>query len=128
MSRKSTIKGLRAKCDKLFSMAVFKFWGDKCTICRKEATATHHFIPKSLSAYLRYEVKNGCPLCYYDHIIRIHTQGDPRAIETIIEARGKKWHEEIKTMRKAGESKGGYLGVKYYKDKIEEFKKEYGNK
>jgi len=118
--RKPSLKGLRAKCDKAFSIAVFRFWGDKCTICGKEATATHHFMPKSISAYLRYEVKNGVPLCYVCHIVRIHSQGDPRALEAIIKARGQKWYNELKALKVIGESKGGYLGVKYYKDKLEE--------
>jgi hypothetical protein len=117
-----SIKRLRAKCDKLFSQACFKKWGNKCPICGREATATHHFIPKSISAYLRYEVLNGVPLDYICHIIRIHSQGDPQALEAIIKVRGATWYEGLKALKREGEGKGGLNTVGYYKKIIEQFK------
>jgi hypothetical protein len=122
MKKLPSLKYLRIKCDKLFSQACFKVWGNKC-ICGKEATATHHFIPKSISAYLRYNVLNGVPLCYYEHIIRIHSQGDPRVFEDIIKLRGQKWYKELKRLKVEGESKGGYLSRKYYQDNIDRLQK-----
>lgn len=121
--RKALIKTLRTKADKLFSQVCFKKWGNKC-ICGKPATATHHFIPKSISAYLRYNVLNGVPLCYYCHIIRIHSQGDPRIFEEIIKKRGQKWYKELKRLKVVGEKKKSFTTTKYYKQIIKEFEEE----
>lgn len=118
MSKRSV---LRQKADTAFSKACFKYWGDKC-VCGREATATHHFIPKSISAFLRYNIQNGVPLCYHCHIIRIHSQGDPRIFEDIIKKRGQEWYDNLKQLKVKGESKGGFQGVKYYQDIIKNFK------
>lgn len=118
---KTSIKSLRAKCDKLFSQVCFKMWGNRCMICGGEATATHHFIPKSISAYLRYEPLNGVPLCYPCHIVKIHTQGNPLALEAIIKAHKDGWYEDLKAKKREGEKKVSFMGVKYLKEKIKEF-------
>lgn len=125
--RKSNpIKRLRQEADTLFSKACFKHWGNKCPICGREATATHHFIPKSISSALRYEVLNGVPLDYICHIVEIHTRGNPLALEGIIKARGQAWYDRLKELKREGEGKTGLNTVSYYKRIIEGFK-EYLN-
>lgn len=121
-TKTKSVSRLRQEADTLFSKACFKFWGNKCPICGREATATHHFIPKSISAYLRYNLQNGVPLDYVCHIIRIHTQGDPTALEGIIKARGQKWYNDLKRLKVGGEGKSGLNTVGYYKGIIESFK------
>jgi len=116
------LKRLREKADTLFSRACFKYWGNKCQCCGKEATATHHFMAKSISAFLRYNIQNGTPLCYHCHRTRFHDLADPRAIEAVIKNRGQAWYEELKKLKVEGETKGGFMGVGYYKDKINNFK------
>jgi 5-methylcytosine-specific restriction endonuclease McrA len=118
--RKASIKTLRIKADTAFSKACFRKWGDKCLVCGKEATQVHHFVPKSISAYLRYNVLNGITLCYYCHIIRIHRQGDPLVYEAIIKKRGQAWFKKLKKLKVEGEKKGGYLNANYYQKKIKE--------
>lgn len=109
---------LRKKADTLFSKACFKKWGDLCTACGRPATATHHFFPKSGSAYLRYNPKNGVPLCYGCHIIKIHTQGDPETLEKIKQTRGKEWYEELKALKKKGLEAKSLNTITYYKEVI----------
>jgi hypothetical protein len=125
--RKPSLKTLRNKADHLFSQACFKRWGNVCPVCKGEATQTHHFIPKSISAYLRYEILNGVPLCYHCHIIRLHSQGDPLVYEAIIKKRGQEWFTKLKKLKIEGESKGGYLSVNYYQKIIKGFEDYLGS-
>ena len=124
--RKPSLKTLRKNADTLFSKVCFKIYGDKCECCGKEAHEIHHFFAKSIASFLRYNIQNGVQLCTYCHIIRIHSQGDPRVFETIIKKRGQEWYESLKLLKVEGESKGGYQGVKYYQEIIKDFK-EYLN-
>jgi 5-methylcytosine-specific restriction endonuclease McrA len=125
---KKTLKAkLKIKADKLFSQCCFKKWGNIC-ICGREASATHHFFPKSGSAYLRYNLDNGVPLCYGCHIIKIHTQGDPETLERIKKARGLKWYNNLKRLKKKGLEAKSITTVKYYQEVImalEEYLKRY---
>jgi 5-methylcytosine-specific restriction endonuclease McrA len=114
-----SLKNLRNKSDGLFSKACFKIYGDKCEVCGKQGHGVHHFFPRSISAFLRFNTKNGIILCYHCHIIRIHSQGDPRVYEEIIKRRGQEWYEELKRLKLEGESKGGFMGVEYYRKNIE---------
>lgn len=41
--------------------------GKKCEFCGKPAQCIHHLIEKSRSEYLRYDVKNACPVCLHCH-------------------------------------------------------------
>ena len=109
---------LRKKADKLFSQACFKKWGSVCTACGREATATHHFFPKSGSAYLRYNLLNGVPLCYGCHIIKIHTQGDPETLEIIKQSRGQDWYDNLKALKKKGLEAKSLNTITYYKEVI----------
>lgn len=122
--RKVSIKTLRNKADKLFSQCCFKRYGDRCEVCGKMGHGVHHFVPKSISAYLRYNIDNGVILCTYCHIIRIHSQGDPRIFEDIIKKRGQKWYKELKQLKVVGEKKKSFVSVKYYKQVIKEFEEE----
>jgi len=106
-------KKLRARADKLFTLAVFKKWGRNCEVCGKPAVTAHHYIPKSLSQSLRYDLENGVPICNYCHM-SIHTKNDPGCIEKIISHRGRNWAEYIEKMRR----KEVKITVKYYEDNI----------
>ena len=116
---KSKKTRLREKADRLFSKACFKKWGDGCTSCGRPATATHHFFPKSGSAYLRYNLENGVPLCYGCHIIKIHTQGDPETLENIKQARGQDWYNKLKALKKKGLEAKSLTSIKYYEEVIQ---------
>jgi len=92
--------------------AVYKF----CLICGKPISCLHHFFPKSMSTALRYEIKNGIPICQGCHFS--HHNGDPRIQETIINKKGKEWREDLEYLK---------LNLKveptleWYKEKEKEF-------
>jgi hypothetical protein len=113
---------LRDEADKQWSIACFRKWGDSCTVCGKPATQTHHFFPKGQSAYLRYDVNNGVPLCFYCHILRIHRKNEPEPIVAISNSRGKEWYDNLARLKKEGQNKSSYLSVKYYEDIIKKLK------
>lgn len=90
---------LRAKADKLWQIAVIEEWGDKCEVDGKLSGPPHHFIPKSLSNNLRYDIKNGVPLCVGCHFVH-HHKGDPEISIAIVKKRGKKWLNYLKRKRR----------------------------
>jgi len=91
------VRRLKKECDKLWYHAVLAS-GRKCLVCGGKATQAHHFIPKSLSSYLRLEIDNGCPLCYGCHD-RLHRTADPRIIDQIIAKKGETWNLRLGAMR-----------------------------
>ena len=90
--------------DQLWKLACRKKWGLTCECCGKPAITFHHFIPKSRNGLLKFEVKNGIPICRDCHYT-IHFSSNPaeihRLIEKIRKGRGKDWcdwidkHEKI---------------------------------
>jgi len=113
MTTQDKKKKLRERADKLFTLAVLKRWGRNCEICGKPATTAHHYVPKSLSQSLRYDLENGVPICNYCHM-SIHTKNDPECIEKIINHRGKKWADYIDKNRR----KKVKATVEYYRNNI----------
>lgn len=91
---KTTIKTLEKTAGRLWKEACYVKWGDNCTCCGAQATVFHHFVPKSISNNLRYDVLNGVPVCQRCHYL-IHFTHDTlkrRYLEdAIIKKRGKKW-------------------------------------
>ncbi len=88
----------RKKCDKLwFEILITKT--PLCEVCGKTATQIHHFIPKSLSSFLRYDLLNGISLCVGCHFAH-HSKADPNITAAIISIRGKKWFEYINANRR----------------------------
>ena len=96
--RKASIKTLRNRADKLFHQAILKKHPN-CLICGKPANCAHHYIPKSQSNNLRYDLDNGIPICMGCHL-RHHQAGDPRIAEIILEKKGKRWAESLHAKRR----------------------------
>ena len=95
-------KKLEAKAYRLWKKASFKKWGKRCLICNMPADDLHHFIPKSSSLMLKYDVNNAIPLCRKHHDI-IHFGPNKiekdKVIDTIKKKRGKKWVQYIEKMK-----------------------------
>lgn len=104
---------LRNKADRLYQEAGMKD-NPRCLICNGMANCLHHFIPKSVCAALRYELKNGIPICAGCHL-RLHSSSDPEYEQIIIRKNGQAWYDELREMRK----KVVNMGVKYYEAVIE---------
>jgi len=100
MKRRKKRNPLEIKANKLWIDKCLEMWGNICTGCGCSANTFHHFIPKSISNNLRYDVYNGVPICNRCHYI-IHFSHDTlkrRALEeAIISKRGDEWLEYIKT-------------------------------
>ena len=66
----------------------------KCFVCDAPYSCLHHFIPKSRSAYLRYDWENLIPICNKCHCN--HHKGDPMVHAIIQEKKGNGWIDELK--------------------------------
>ena len=75
---KPSIKTLKNKADKLFQELGRALYTN-CCLCGGEYTCLHHFIHRSQSLALRWDIKNGVPVCHKCHC-RIHAKNDPEDI------------------------------------------------
>jgi len=96
--KKTEIQKLEKKLNKLWELKCAEKWGNEsCEICGGEFSCFHHFIRKSRSTLLRYDVENGIPVCVRCHY-KIHF-GEPideyRIYDQIRKQRGKKWAKYI---------------------------------
>jgi hypothetical protein len=117
---KSDLRKAQEKCDKLLTPIIKKLY-PKCEACGHETQVAHHWIEKSRSNYLRYDLRNLVALCHSCHA-RIHNRfgnnitSSLDIAETIIKKRGKKWREQLdKDAHKLIK-----VNVDYYKQKLAE--------
>ena len=99
--KKTEIEKLEAKLNRLWKLKCDeKYNTDICEVCGNPFSAYHHWIPKSRSTLLRYDVENAIPLCVKCHY-KIHNSSKPTEVQricnTIESIRGKKWLKYIKT-------------------------------
>lgn len=96
MKSKSIAK-LKKEADKALQL-VNKHLHKKCEACGAENQVGHHWIEKSRSSFLRYDLRNIVPLCNSCHS-KIHNifgnsiVGGLNVAEKIIEKRGREWKE-----------------------------------
>jgi len=111
------IKKLQHQADLLFYAVVCRLH-PQCLVCEiNKAQTGHHFIYKSQSATLRYDLRNGIPICNSCHC-RHHQSGDPAVVDTIIRKKGLEWANEMYRIKKIISKK--YKGISYYEDVIRE--------
>lgn len=69
-----------------------------CLLCNEPVNCMHHFIHKSQSRKLRFEIKNAVPVCKKCHL-RIHARNNPidiwKMTEKMQEIWGQDWKEFI---------------------------------
>ena len=92
------IKRARAKADRLFQIACLKL-NPNSMVSGLKAEVTHHFVPKSLSMALRYDIANGITLTNGEHF-QHHSQGDPDIYEKMTANKGAEWFDYIKIKRR----------------------------
>ncbi len=107
------LSSLRNKADKLYQEVGMRN-NPNCLLCGKPANCLHHFIAKSVSSALRYELKNGIPLCVGCHL-RLHNSGDPEYELKIQRIKGKKWYNDLQRLRTIPVN----TNKKYYKEIID---------
>lgn len=108
---KNKKKLLQKECDNLWQELGRQTY-PKCFFCSKPSHCMHHFIRKSQCSKLRYSYKNAIPVCFYHHQ-QVHAP-DPELINQIIETKGKKWLDELLTI-KHQPLDSGFHTLKYYK-------------
>lgn len=98
--RTEKITTVRNKCDKLLT-PIIKRLHPYCEACGGETQVAHHWIEKSRSTYLRYDVeRNLIPLCHSCHA-KIHNRfgnsvtGSFDVATIIVNKRGKKWKNQL---------------------------------
>ena len=106
---------LRSKADKLWFQNIFSRNGF-CEVCGEIPRQVHHFYPKGLYGHLRYDLDNGVILCMGCHFSH-HHRGNPEIHQTIIDKRGKRWHNRLKK-RALKRPISSYQTIKYYSDII----------
>ena len=119
---------LEERAIKLWKIACLKMWGNKSIISGEPATVFHHFIPRSRSLALKYDVKNGIPLTNSEHYI-IHFSKSPdkiyQLVKKIRQKRGRAWCRYID--RKAKIKRYSYYTEDFVRKQIEKLTK-YINK
>jgi 5-methylcytosine-specific restriction endonuclease McrA len=111
------LKRLRKKADRLWGKICLE-GGKKCEYCGQPAQDPHHFIPKSLSSVLRYDLQNCIPLCRRCHWLW-HNRADGSIYAKIVLGRGEKWANHINRKR----NKIVKTDVKFYEDAIKKLEK-----
>jgi 5-methylcytosine-specific restriction endonuclease McrA len=100
MRKKKTPKSeLEKELNNLWKDTSRKVYPVKCLVCEGNLSTYHHFIPKSRSLALRYDIQNSIPICQICHY-KIHFSSKPsevyEIVQTIIKKRGDNWYKYIK--------------------------------
>ena len=111
IKRTQTVKYWRNKADKKFQ-EIGRETYDSCLVCGGEYSCLHHFWPKSQTTFLRYNIKNGIPICQKCHFF--HHNGDPEIHVRIIEIKGQDWYDKLKNLRDTNRYVSA--GYKYYEN------------
>jgi len=115
-------KRLRNKADKIYQEIGRKLYADKgCLVCPGEYSCLHHYFPKSTCSALRYNIKNGIPICVKCHC-RIHSSDDPTINNKIIRSKGMDWLEELEAIKRNTFVK---TSLEYYQSIIDNLSKIY---
>ena len=116
---------LEKEANELWKQLALKKWGYVCVACGEPADCFHHFVLKSRSVLLRFNVDNAIPICRKCHY-NIHHSYDPlvrhETIEAIKIAKGEKWCAWIDMMRP--KKLEGTYGIHYLENLIVELKKQ----
>lgn len=98
MKKRSKLGTLRNKCDQLMQIIGKKKF-PKSILSGAPTQVMHHFFPKSVSSYLRYDWENLIPLTNGEHM-RLHQSGDPSYEGEIIRIKGKKWYDALNRVKR----------------------------
>lgn len=107
------------QCDKLLQELV-RAKNTKCLLCHNPCEVGHHFIRKSLSSYLRYDLRNIIPLCNSCHC-KHHLQEDPSFEIKIVDIMGRDWYNGLEVDRR----KYNKVNVDFYNRTYDNLLKEY---
>lgn len=93
LKKRNSLGKLRNECDKLMQIIGKKKY-PKSLLSGEPTQVMHHFFPKSVSSFHRYNWNNLIPLTNGEHM-RLHQSGDPTYEYRIIEIMGDDWYENL---------------------------------
>ena len=93
------MKYTQDKCDKLLTPIIKKLH-PRCLLCSNETQVAHHFIKKSVSSNLRYNIDNLIPLCNDCHF-RLHFNDEGLWNGRVAIIKGKDWLDNLEKNKKA---------------------------
>jgi len=111
--KKTKIEIARDAADAVWKIVVKAVYGDLCEVCQKPAGPPHHFFPKGNYGHMRYNVKNGVPLCVGCHFRHHHTF-DPSIHQAIVQKRGKAWYNKL--LEESKNRKANYRNVGWFEE------------
>ena len=106
---------LKKEGDKLYQELGRKVYS-RCLVCGGDYSCLHHFVKKSQSTALRYDLENGIPICVNCHC-SIHQGLNDTVVARITLINGKEWLDSLE--KKKREGAGLYYGKAWYREKIE---------
>jgi hypothetical protein len=96
-TKKEKLKQLMKDLASLYSRIVSYEWDGKCALCGRYGTQAHHFFTKKAHPSVKWEIDNGCWMCFTCHIRKVHQKGETEALRDIyIKKIGQKRFDEIK--------------------------------
>lgn len=116
LKKRSSLGTLRNKCDALMQEKG-KMLFPNSLISGLPTQVMHHFFPKSVSSFHRYNWNNLIPLTNGEHM-RLHQSGDPSYEEIIKSKKGQEWYDDLE------KHKRDYIKInrEYYEKVYEELK------
>jgi len=117
VNRKKLRKQLEVSCMQLWSDIIHK--RDKvCVICGKSEREgkldAHHVWSRGGHKSVRYDLDNGCLLCFYCHRVKVHQQGAQELGLWLVDKHGKEWFQNLKTRAKTS----GKLDMEKIKEEL----------
>lgn len=94
--KKISLKKLRSKADGLLTPLTIKKY-KWCLLCRNLTQVAHHYIKKSESNRLRYEIDNLIPLCTSCHCA-LHNHETIYG-NRIVKIKGQSWHDNLISLK-----------------------------
>ena len=93
---------LRRRADRLYQEIGREMYEDSgCIVpgCNEPYSCLHHFFIKASCSALRYNIKNGIPICAKHHL-RLHSSDDPTIPTAILKVKGMDWYDELATIKR----------------------------
>lgn len=112
--KNETIKKYQKEADRLFQEIGRKIYTD-CLVCGRPVSCLHHFVKRSQSTALRYNMKNAIPLCVKCHC-SIHQGLNDMVVGQIVMIKGVDWLAELESEKRRG--LGLKYGIVWYKEQV----------
>lgn len=114
-AKKKPLSYYQKKADRLLQ-ELGRMLYKNCSVCGGEYSCLHHFIKKSQSTALRYDMENMVNICNRCHC-GIHQGKNDVITAHIVLSKGQDWLNRLEEKKREGA--GGYYSRSWYEEKIE---------